>query len=670
MAATKPFVPVIVGIYGISASGKTYMLRQLGNVAPKLDKEQFILIEHSDVIEEQFQHGAAGFSALPRNHKYQFCQQATQTIYDRCVKEKKNAVVAGHCLMMSEAKDTGIIRTLRDFQIFTHIIYLAPDVGRIIEQRNKQPIRKRSQLDSTQLRVWQEEDLKLLRTTCDKKGVLFTVLFSHSIIKGYIQNLVHGAVESTRSIGTNWISQKLDRFLASRPKAVLAIDADKTLADVHSGRLYFEAFRRESEHLPDVIFKRLGYTEQAFKQVAWETCWTNELGFRQFCLEVANTINIHGSMRELFNCALNNPSVGIVVLTCGLEQVWHSVLRRHQLDNALVIGNGRPEDHIVLPTSKADVVNHIKRRGIHVTAFGASSSDIPMLKAANIAAVVVGPVLTRSEFMEQELTKALEEEGREASQILLNHNIAPFDRARFREVRFDQAFLNRVLRTDFSKPDRLKIYLTAPKPAQLLSTPMRDATCSGPALRRAHQEAGRYLANTFLPDILDMEAFQMHHVQGGTTRGYRIEDEASTLIVAILRDSEPMVSGVHEVMPNAMLVHAKEPHEINKVLLAKAKTIILVDSDINYGKSMFDFIEYFSQETTEDHALICQPGIDVVMMTGMIQQGAIEELKQFCDNIDSSVNFNLVALRSSQDGSMSKEMENTGNRLFNTTCIQ
>ena len=117
----------------------------------------------------------------------------------------------------------------------------------------------------------------------------------------------------------------------------------------------------------------------------------------------------------------------------------------------------------------------------------------------------------------------------------------------------------------------LAVYLPANKIANPLATPTRRVEVSGPALRRAHSQNGRYLATHYLPGILDIEPFDITHVQGNVTEGYQIKDEKHTLVVALMRGDEPMALGVSEVLPKASFLHAKTPADFKPELLAKAK---------------------------------------------------------------------------------------------------
>lgn len=88
---------------------------------------------------------------------------------------------------------------------------------------------------------------------------------------------------------------------------------------------------------------------------------------------------------------------------------------------------------------------------------------------------------------------------------------------------------------------------------------MRDSAVFGPALRKAHRQAG---ATEYLTSLLGLEERRISHVLGHSTTGYQLQHERQTTIVTLMRAGEPMASGVSDVFPLAMFVHARRPEDI------------------------------------------------------------------------------------------------------------
>jgi uracil phosphoribosyltransferase len=122
-------------------------------------------------------------------------------------------------------------------------------------------------------------------------------------------------------------------------------------------------------------------------------------------------------------------------------------------------------------------------------------------------------------------------------------------------------------------------------------TLMRDASVKGPAQRKAHSEAGAFLALTYLYEFIGLEQVTISHVQAHKAARFRLRGERRTLIVALMRAGEPMAQGVNKVSPLATFLHANQPDDIKQHPTDHSDTVILVDSVINSGKAMVPFIQ-------------------------------------------------------------------------------
>ena len=192
-------------------------------------------------------------------------------------------------------------------------------------------------------------------------------------------------------------------------------------------------------------------------------------------------------------------------------------------------------------------------------------------------------------------------------------------------------------------------------------TPMRDATVSGPALRGAHRRAGWYVATEFATDVIGLEEFSIPHVQGHQTPGFRLRDEQQTLIVALLRGGEPMAFGVNDAFPLAMFVHAKKPDDVQPEQLRGKQTVLLVDSVVNSGKSVAEFI-------TRIHEM-AGSSIRIVVVAGVTHASSVSRGTSLYHAAEEHGNVTLISLRFSENQFTGKGTTDTGNRLFNTTHI-
>jgi uracil phosphoribosyltransferase len=219
----------------------------------------------------------------------------------------------------------------------------------------------------------------------------------------------------------------------------------------------------------------------------------------------------------------------------------------------------------------------------------------------------------------------------------------------------DPAFFDSI--TGSARPRTLHIVHAGDRTAaKLLMTPMRDARLSGPALRDHHRLVGRYLATELVSDLVGLDECAIPHVQGHDTTGYRLRHEPETAVVAIMRAGEPMAFGVSDAFPLASFIHADEPEDIGVDELRRLRNVILVDSVINSGKTIVEFVR---------HIRALHPTVYIVVVAGVVQAGFVSN-----GTLQSDENLSIVALRLSDNKYTGKGGTDTGNRLFTTTHLR
>ncbi|OAT12250.1 hypothetical protein BDBG_07624 [Blastomyces gilchristii SLH14081] len=224
----------------------------------------------------------------------------------------------------------------------------------------------------------------------------------------------------------------------------------------------------------------------------------------------------------------------------------------------------------------------------------------------------------------------------------------------------EQDFICAILHRDnVQQPQHRFQHETDTGASKLLMTPMRDATVAGPALRAAHRRTGNYLAIKYLIDTIGSEEFSTRHVQGQTAKRFRLLHEEQTLIVPLMRGGEPMAQGVSKAFPLAALVHAHAPTDIDGSYLESRFTIILVDSVVNSGKTILQFVQHIRK---------LRGSIRIVIIAGVIQAQFLN--LDFTGVLVPYEHLDFVAIRLSTNKYTGKGTTDTGNRLFNTTYLR
>lgn len=273
---------------------------------------------------------------------------------------------------------------------------------------------------------------------------------------------------------------------------------------------------------------------------------------------------------------------------------------------------------------------------------------------ADQAIVVVGTENNRSKSMDGKLLSAINDYNLKPRQALLPSTARP--RLTEKQLPIIDLTNNTILENIF----RQRVYHTTDTNAnKLLQTPMRDSNISGPVLRQAHYRTANYLTLSILSEVIGVESFSVDHVQGTKAEGWRIRDEGKTTIVALMRGGEPMAFGISDAMPSAMFVHAREAEELKDHHLAGQKTVILVDSVINAGKSASEFIQHIRETFA---------GIRIVVVAGVANAQCVRK-GDFAEMMRSDLDLYLVTLRFSENSYTGTKGVDTGNRLFNTTHL-
>ncbi|KAK4891942.1 hypothetical protein LTR27_009467 [Elasticomyces elasticus] len=657
----------LIGIYGLPGCGKTKLI---GVLKSFLTGHNFEFFEGSEVIDRLVDGGLERFKTLPPGEQRARREQAIEYIQDSCAKTGQNAIVAGHFMFWNDdiGPEPAPICTEKDNKAYTHILYLDVDPEIIVQRRRDDPTRGRPDLPVSHIRRWQERERTLLRQICYENDILFTRISPNAMSSSstndetlrFVSTLTDFCTH-TEIINKRTVEARLDEIIAELPSTVetlLVFDADKTLASADAGDLFFDQQGDASPLKP--LFKTKGYTYSAFRQamLLFEQDHTkNE--FHARCEEVALQIKLSDEIKELLSEAQKHEHVGVVIVTCGLSLVWEKVLRDAEL-SIPVIGGGRITDgYVVTPKVKGDLVTRLQgHHGLRVIAFGHSEMDLPMLKKADQAVVVVGEEEHRNKSMDRVLQEAIND-GLKVTQARVpataSLRLAGTNHQPTEVVLGSESFINSVTKRCVATI----LHATDKNAAKLLQTAMRDASISGPALREAHRRVGYYLATEYVTEVLGLEECDIMHVQGNKTKGHRLLDEHKSVIVAIMRGGEPMAFGVSEAFPAAMFVHAKEPEQLDPKYLANQSTVILVDSVINSGKSIKEFA---------DHVREVNPKLRVVVVTGVAQAGAVQA-RGVVWKIALAENFSVVALRLSDNKYTGHKATDTGDRLFNTTQV-
>ena len=665
MQSTTRQSQVIIALYGLPGCGKSHALDEIRDNFANL----FDTYEGSSLINDVTPGGIEAFKNMTKHEKTNYREKAIKTVTKACNPTHRDAVVSGHLMFWDENEDAGdFVYTEEDLRTFTHIVYLDVPAYDVAQRRRRDKTRARPNISIDRLSEWQEVEKSKLRSLCLQSGILYIEIPDSYLLYSQNGQLLTDFWKHSEHVNLNRAIEDLDTAVARTqgiPETFLVLDADKTLAAEDAGTLFWDRalpYRssKNDHRKPEQIFDTLGYSYAAFRQVM--LLYEQSLIYHPFdtlCQEVASMIKIHPELKSLLHLAAGTGRIGAVIVTSGIRTVWEKVPAQEGLDASVKVigGNQVTHGYVVTRSVKSAVVERLQGTyHTYVWAFGDSPLDVDMLHKADQAIVVVGPKETRSKTMHGALREAIFDNGLEARQIVLPKGTSPRDLANLPLVDIlDPEIILAIFK--HRRQHHRFYHATDTNAARLLKSPARDATVAGVQLREAHSRIGHYLAVEFLTRIIGLEDYSMTHVQGHGVSGCRLRWEERTLIVALMRGGEAMALGVNEAFPRAMFLHAKEPKDILKPHVSAASTVLLVDSVINTGESMTQFVK---------HLRTFDGNPEIVVVTGVIQQNTVSEhLQELMDRGKCSV----VALRVSTNKFKGQGGTDTGNRLFNTTHL-
>ncbi|KAL8869077.1 MAG: hypothetical protein Q9174_004542 [Haloplaca sp. 1 TL-2023] len=661
--------PIVVGLYGVPGTGKTYLLEQLRQ---ELGEVEFAFYEGSQVIDKLVPDGLNAFKTMEEHEKVVWRQQAIQSIREECITSRRLGLVAGHLMFWDdEEQETPTkVCTQADLAIYSHIIYLDFAAEIVLQRRLNDTGRNRPVVSASHLRKWQNEEKMEFRRVCYEHQILFSLVTGQSPFSTKISDLLHDFKKHTEHHNLRVATSRLDKVVSEpywQPNLILMIDGDKTLTPQDTGMLFWKQVAQKQsmpgkELALKTLFGNMGYTYLAFRQAMLLHEEIAEEDYDELCADVASEVQIHADFVSLLQCAATRVGVGAVLVSCGLRRVWKKVLEREGLSDSVdIIAAGRLGDgYVITPNTKGALVSHLQdEHGIEVCAFGDGPMDMEMLSEADEAIVVVGDEESRSKAMDAALTVALDTgKLRNARQTLLPSTAPPrLDTTKLPLIKLsDPSFVKNLLGRAYLRGGPCWNEMTDTSEAQLLSTPMRDAAVAGPALRKAHHRVGQYLAGD-VARIVGLQKCPIKHVLGLPASGSQLFHENQTTIVALMRGGEPMASGVNDAFPAAMFVHAHDPEDLEPKHLEGQLTVILVDSVINSGDTIVSFVQ---------HVRKLHGTIRIVVVAGVVQAGCLTN-KDLDRKLGQDARVHIFALRSSETKFKGSGKTDTGNRLFNTT---
>ncbi|KAL7581094.1 hypothetical protein ACA910_005897 [Epithemia clementina (nom. ined.)] len=689
------FDPVVVGIYGISGSGKSRALSMIGQARPEWRCfEGRELIE--EVLRDQLGQTLDDFRGKTEADKQSIREEAILSVKQ---KYKGISVVAGHAsfpvnvgnrdkapgyVAQAEDQDPQLqfedVVTKADESTFDFIMYLDKPAEKIWAQHNKDRedgTRSRELFSVQEIDRWIEHEKSLLARICAENSISF-VLVSDDDGNQLERYIAENIVSIKESEVMQESESDLRGAILTLPEAdvFLLIDGDRTLCPMDTGTIFFQQGSKSGGGGGDLlksIFQRYpNYEFRAFWEVAmlYETVLPSYSEYETRAKLIGKAeVEIFKEWKSFLSSLPLN--VHAIVVTSGIREVFQAALSSTFGENhphiSLIAGNHLAlHPYLVDSSAKAIVVRELKRlhKGCTIIAFGDSAVDIPMLMEADRGYVVIDDRRNRSmtDFLSNMVKSGIAD--RKLFQIKfsssggdsVDHNDS------FWHTGIKVGSLDNLLAELGGSIHKVFDYASSQTSAALLATQSRRADLAGPALQSVHEKIGAFVAERLLDEfgasLVQEQDFP--HVQGNRFSGFA-SCNSEILILALMRGGEPMARGVYSQFPAARFFHYDDDMaEKGKNALSKqlscVSNVIIVDSVINEGNSIRRVLGQLE-------SLVIPPSAKprYFVLTAVMQACAAAKL---------SVEFPRVrffALRLSENKFKGQGGTDTGNRLFGTS---
>ncbi|GKZ44518.1 hypothetical protein AbraIFM66951_006722 [Aspergillus brasiliensis] len=340
-----PPAPLIIGLYGVSGSGKTFIMKKLEQ---ELGEMRLAFFEGSEVIASVTTGGLDAFKKLDEAGKAEYRKRAILKIKSICIETSKVGIVTGHLTFWDDERCDHPMKvyTQEDLNTFTHIL-------------------RRTNVSSSHLSRWQGYELTELRHLCAENNILFAGLYPNLRYK--LSTVIRDIERHNLEYNLTVAKRRLDEILINHGddlQTVVFLDADKTLAEEDTSATFWRMVQDvEGVQNPLGAFfsSPIGYSYTAFRQaMLFYEDVVPDKDFLSICERIAELTQLYPQISVLLQKAARRKHVCPVIVTCGLRLVWEKAIERAGFaDVVKVIGGGRIEDGLVMtPEASARKLEH------------------------------------------------------------------------------------------------------------------------------------------------------------------------------------------------------------------------------------------------------------------------------------------------------------------------
>ena len=368
-----------IAIYGVSRSGKDYLIKHLIKYFSGNSSISACHIEGSSslniISKEKYN---CSFKELSEYDKKIIRQEFTALVNEKELEHQLVIVDAHYAFIVDDTYK--VVMTEEDKQVYNAFFYLDTPSNLIFNySRNSEGEKKNLTINETDISDWKSFEkigLSLICETLEKELIILDedTQSCISFIECFIKN--HDQKYAIKSIAKRLVNTFFNEI--ANTQEVLIFDCDNTVSKNDVTYDFCRSMGVSTKELKK-IFRNDRYTSYQFFKV--QNLYTNKgiKANKKASLDALKHVILCEDITQLIN---NSNNAYILGLTSGVYEIWTLVSQKNQLFDNL-IGNSHDGDYFVTPSLKKQIVLELQNREKKVCAIGDSMIDIPMLEVAN-----------------------------------------------------------------------------------------------------------------------------------------------------------------------------------------------------------------------------------------------------------------------------------------------
>lgn len=377
-----------IAIYGVSRSGKDYLIERVVQYLNKVNISSFHLKGSATLNALSIQEFKCNLNQVDEYKKH-YLRQKFINIVNQYNELYDVVFVDGHYAFFNEEKDFNIVFTESDKLCYDHFFYLDTLSEKIIEFSRYFSEKQNLYIQLEDVEKWKKFEIQGIQNICNtlnKELILLDEDTETSIL--FISDWI---INFENKYNYSLIANKLvSNFLEKNNKnheQVILLDCDNTLSINDSTYDFCDFFQIEKSKLKQIFLGDRYSSYQFFKL----HCLYKKIDKTNIekALDIS-TSNLELSLPLIDYIHKNINNSYIFALTVGIFEIWNRKILQKSLPIHMLLGN-TIENNIgffVTPILKKYIAQELKSRKLKVIAIGDSIIDIPMLECADESYIV------------------------------------------------------------------------------------------------------------------------------------------------------------------------------------------------------------------------------------------------------------------------------------------